>query len=140
MQLVEPATAWAIASVFIAAAAGKALPPSTAAGRTLAIGEGLLAPVLMSGLVLLISALAAVGVVAGFAVRALGARQDARCNCFGAKLPHTGRAGQRVRNLALLGLAVMHPWSVVQWPRATPSMASATFGMVVGGALVGFPG
>jgi hypothetical protein len=97
-----------LVTVLALAGLGKSLDQPNA--RSLVIGstELVMAVALATGVLRVVFAVLAVAMTLAFLVHALAAPRDARCACFGSRLPTIGRAGQRVRNTVLSTVAAVY--------------------------------
>jgi hypothetical protein len=98
----------ALATVLLAASAGKLAGRDARTDVGLALVEGALAIMLLGPWLVLPSAVVVSGCTAAFLVHAAFDTGRRPCRCFGSRLPTTGRAGQLFRNGSLLGLALAY--------------------------------
>jgi len=125
----------AIATTLTLAAVGKLLAPAVARDYMVAIAEVGLVVWLVSGVLTVMSAMAAVALSAGYVVYAFRPKAQ-ECSCFGTGLPRTSVAGQRYRNLALLTVAVGYA-VLASYPAAQAHLTDTSFIGVVAGTLCG---
>jgi hypothetical protein len=133
----------AVSVVLVIAGIGKlaAWRTSSLLGRGIGSSELLLGLGVNDRRVAIAAATAIVIVCLAYVVYAIRAEDADRCDCFGAFLPTTGRAMQRLRNVVFLGLGVVYLVSVSHGPRgeSTWPVADVGLGIVVAISIIALP-
>jgi len=133
---------WSLASVFVIAGMGKLESVRrNYLDSGLALAELAVAGLVMAGIVPIIGAALACCMTVGYVVYAFARTPAERCQCFGKRLPTTGRAAQRFRNLLLMLIAVTYAccWLVLFGNHPTRPILDLVAGVTVGVSILATP-
>lgn len=130
----------ALVTVLLVSGFGKFVGRVTVFELMSAFAELAVAALIIAQRLIEVAAIGACLLSATFVVVSIRASANERCRCFGAALPSTSRAGQRARNLLLLGCAGGYAAIVVTGDaRPVVQFAGTLLGGVLGVALVVLP-